>query len=145
MSITTIYWVVTALMFIGFWPKYKDFALVAQATVLTQAVGFVVDRAVVALESADRIVGVDPDHEQVAELGGLAEVGDVAGVEDVEAAVGEDDGFTLLAVRFELAEERFGWADFAELVVVEAQQGIEAMANRVCGRTGRSGSIDRLP
>ena len=50
-----------------------------------------VDRPGRALEPTDPGVGVHPDHQGVAEGFGLAQVSDVAPVQDVEAAVGEDD------------------------------------------------------
>ena len=55
-----------------------------------QAVGQGVDRAVVALAlAAHRGVAVEGHHQRGAEGAGLAEVGDVAPVQDVETAVGE--------------------------------------------------------
>ena len=54
-----------------------------------------VDGAGGAFEAADAVVGVQCDDEAVAGGAGLGEEGDVAGVEDVEAAVGEADGEAL--------------------------------------------------
>lgn len=45
------------------------------------------------LEPSDAVVGVDSDNEGVSESARGLEVRDVAGVEDIENAVREDDGF----------------------------------------------------
>ena len=49
------------------------------------------NRAGVALEAAHRGVVVDGDDEPIAEGAGLLQIGDVAGMEQVESAVGHDD------------------------------------------------------
>lgn len=59
------------------------------------AIEFGVDGAVGAFEGADGGVGIDGDDEGVSEGAGLLEVADVAGVQKVEAAVGEDEVFAL--------------------------------------------------
>src|SRR5207302_1801301 len=64
-----------------------------------------VDRPARPLEAADALVGVDADDEHVAQRLGLAQVADVAAVEDVEAAVGEDHAAAHAAVRVEPAEQ----------------------------------------
>lgn len=56
-----------------------------------------VDGAGGAFEAFDGGVVVEADDEEVAHGGGLFEEGDVPAVEDVEAAVGEDNFFALLA------------------------------------------------
>jgi len=53
--------------------------------------GLIIDRPVRAFETRDRCVGVEPQDQTVAQGAGLAEVGHMAGMQDVEAAVGEDD------------------------------------------------------
>lgn len=60
------------------------------------------DRSGRALEPPDRGVAVKGDDEDVAHFRGLAEKPDVAGVEEVETAVGEND---LLSLTFEPAAD----------------------------------------
>lgn len=57
------------------------------------AVAFGDDGAVGAFQALDARVGVEGENEHVAEGTGGFKKADVAGVEDVVAAVGEDDGF----------------------------------------------------
>ena len=54
-----------------------------------------VDRSTLSFEPAYRGVVVDGDDQPIAELARLVEVADVASVEDVETAVGEDDARAL--------------------------------------------------
>jgi hypothetical protein len=68
------------------------------------AVVLVDDGPALALEAAHGRVGVDADDEAVAERAGGVQVRDVAAVQDVEAAVGEDDG--LVRGPAEAADER---------------------------------------
>ena len=53
-----------------------------------------IERAVRAFELAHRGIAVDRDNENVANGGGLVKIGDVAAVEEVETAVGEDHAAT---------------------------------------------------
>ena len=55
------------------------------------ALGFGIDRPAGSLVAPHRRVGVHADDERVAERARLPQVADVAGMEDVEHAVGEDD------------------------------------------------------
>lgn len=55
------------------------------------AVGQRVDRSLRALEAADGVVVVKPDDQYISELFCLGQIADVAGVQKVETAVGEDD------------------------------------------------------
>src|SRR5690606_39510534 len=57
-----------------------------------QPVALTVDRPARPLEPPGGAVAVHPDDEEVAECPGTAQELDVPGVEDVEDAVGEDDG-----------------------------------------------------
>jgi hypothetical protein len=56
-----------------------------------RALGELQDRTPGALQPADRVVVVQPDDEDVAERARGGEVANVAGMEEIEAAVGEHD------------------------------------------------------
>ena len=59
--------------------------------------GFGVDRPIGCFaERSRRSIAVDADDQQIAKRAGVAKVAGVAGMKDVEHAIGEDDG---LAVR----------------------------------------------
>lgn len=62
------------------------------------AVGFGVDGAGRTFEGADGCVAVEPDQQGVAEVAGGFEVLDVAGMEDIEATVRDDDARMALAL-----------------------------------------------
>ena len=62
-----------------------------------QAAGQRVDGTALALQALHRSVVVHCDHKPVANGTGFIEVGHMAGVENVEAAVGEHHAFTRLA------------------------------------------------
>lgn len=52
-----------------------------------------IDGAALAFQAADGGIAVDADEEKVTEIAGGLEVGDVAEVEEIEAAVGDDEIF----------------------------------------------------
>jgi hypothetical protein len=55
--------------------------------------GFRSDRPIRSLDRSDGAIGVDADNQRVAERPRVLQVTDMAGVQQVEDAVGEDDGF----------------------------------------------------
>jgi hypothetical protein len=73
----------------------------------TGAGAFVEDRASGTFESAGAGVAVDGDDQRVAEGAGGFEIADVADMENVEAAIGEDNGLTALLVVADERLERF--------------------------------------
>src|SRR3954469_5702477 len=77
----------------------------AQGGEYLDAVLQVVDWPARTFEPADAVIRVDADDEQVAQRLGTVQVGDRAPVQDVEAAVGEHDPPSLLAVKVEAAQE----------------------------------------
>lgn len=76
------------------------------------AVALVDDGAGGALEASDGGVGVDGDDEDVALRARKGEGGGVSGVEDVEAAVGEDDGAAFFAEAAADGDKVVGGEDF---------------------------------
>jgi hypothetical protein len=64
------------------------------------AVGLAIDGAIGAFELADGIIAVDSDEEGVAAGAGGLKVLDMAGVEEIEAAIGQDDAEAGLALGF---------------------------------------------
>ena len=87
------------------------------------AVFFTIDRSARALDAPDRGVGVEPDDQQIALNARLAQVTDVAGVQNVEAAVGEGDGLALLAIGGQLGQQLLERAQLAQFLVLLSQQG----------------------
>jgi hypothetical protein len=63
-------------------------------------------------ESSDRKVAVDPDDQDVTEAFGCFEIADVAGMEQVKAAIGEDDPFPFLLETLYDLSEIFSCLDF---------------------------------
>ncbi len=52
---------------------------------------FVVDRSVAAFQLSHRCIGVESDDEDISQLSRLAQVVDMTGMDDIKAAVGEND------------------------------------------------------
>ena len=52
---------------------------------------FVIDRAFWSFEALHGSIAVQAHHQDVTQLTGLSQIGDVSAVQDVEAAIGEDD------------------------------------------------------
>ena len=86
------------------------------------AVVLVDDRPLAALEPADARVGVHADDQQVALRLGELEVLHVAEVDQVEAAVGEDDPLAAARWRCELGEQLVERALLAEVLVLLGEQ-----------------------
>lgn len=83
------------------------------------AVGFGIDGAGGAFEAADGGIVIEADEEEVAEGAGGLEVADVAGVEEVEAAVGGDEagvGRELITPEGELVESEDGGGHVGRVV-----------------------------
>ena len=55
------------------------------------AVGFVVEGAAFAFEATDGGIGINADEEEITEITGLLEVGDVTEMKEIEATVGDDE------------------------------------------------------
>jgi hypothetical protein len=75
------------------------------------AVGFAINRAIRAFELADGIIAIDGDEEDVTTGAGGLEVLDMAGVEEVEAAIGQDEAAPGLALGFPPGWEGGGFED----------------------------------
>jgi hypothetical protein len=80
------------------------------------------DRALRAFEVADARIGVHADDQQVALCPGELEILDVAEVDQVEAAVGENDPPARSAVAVKLRDELFERALFAQVFVRLGEQ-----------------------
>ena len=113
----------------------------------------VVDRTLGPLESPDRMIVVEPDDEHVAQFCASLQQRDMPGVEDIEAAVGEDDLLPALAGGPDLDQhlvERAGATQLAgplaEQVVVDLLDGDRGDAEDLDlepgGGVGKAGRVD---
>jgi uncharacterized protein len=109
------------------------------------AVRFVVDGAAGTLEFAHGAVAVQSDQEDIALIAGGLEVGHMAGVEDVEATVGDDDGAAGAAHGLAPGRERVARQDLLTTVhgVIVCRGGVRVQWGKMVrlgcrGRDGRS-------
>ena len=68
-------------------------------------VHFVVDRPAGPLQAFHRCVGVQADHQAVRRASGLLQIAHMAGMEDVETAVGEGDAAAVAAYMPKLGQQ----------------------------------------
>jgi hypothetical protein len=74
-----------------------------------------IQRSVISFESTHGGIAVDGDDEQIAHSGGCLEIGDVATMEEVKAAIGQDDLAPIFGRLLTQGEETgeiidsFGW------------------------------------
>ena len=87
-------------------------------------------RAACALEPPDARVAVEADDEPVAGRAGLLEQVDVAGMEEIEAAVGEADAPAPAAPALDLLDRRLARKDLAQTAPLGAERGEQLLGPR---------------
>ena len=79
-----------------------------------KAFGLIEDRAFLTLERTNTCIGIDSDDQHVTLIARIPEVGDMPGMNDVEASVGEHDPASISTMHFEFEQKMLSRPDLSE-------------------------------